>query len=518
MHFAKIKSSIIRFLPHASRYWTVRAKLTFLYLCIFGSTLIIFCSSLYKSFVANQQNSFDIALFNYAVDIAQGIRIDPFGHFVMGADLLSTGGKIFPFSPGNVYIQVLTLDGIEVGRSRNLGKTHLPLAQNDWQLVFQNRGIFRTLSANELQTRESSAGPLPQKQATREGSFRLLTTLSPGQIEENFILQVAVSQAPLLQVTQNLKEFLWMGIPLALILSTLGGYYLSRKALDPVRKIIEKANNLSPDHLSDRVPVSPARDELQSLALTLNALLDRLQRAFESQERFIADASHELKTPLAILRGEFEVFLNRERNPEEVRSLIVSGVQELGHLSRIVEDLLILARVDAGSSVLAKSLTRLDEVVLDVITQLESMSRQKEVKIRMNLSGDLFVVQGDTDLLRVLIKNLIENAIKHSPAKQVVEIRLRSSQEWLDLEVTDHGCGIAPLVLPRIFERFYRGPERPETSQKETQGAGLGLAIAKKIAELHNGEIKVSSIPDQETTFKVKMRRSSAIDTTARLN
>jgi len=486
------------------RNWNIRTRLTFLYLAIFGSTLIVFCSLLYRNFTTDQQNEFDIALYNHAVDIAQGITVNPDGNLVVSPDVLSTGGKIFPFSAGNVFIQVLTLNGTEIGRSRNLGNSHLPVFQENWQLLFRSRGVFRTISTDDLKIQNKRGG---------SRSLRLLSALSPGHPSHDFILQVAVPETFLTQVTQDLKRFLWFGIPLTLISATFAGLYLSRKALAPVSDMILKANALSPNHLSERIPVPPTNDEMRSLALTLNALLEKLQRAFESQERFIADASHELKTPLAILRGELDVFRSRPRSTEEVSTFITSALQELSYLSRVVEDLLILARVDTGSAIITKAPVRLEEVVLDVISKLEILGRQKDVKIRLLLSEepstqsvdeDLFLVQADSDLLRVLVKNLIENAIKYSPPGKVAEVKLRADTEWIHLQVTDHGPGIPDEIIPKIFQRFYRGPANQNS---QLPGAGLGLAIAQRIAEIYAGKVEVKSTLGVETTFTVHIKK-----------
>jgi heavy metal sensor kinase len=486
---------------HFQRYWSVRIRLTILYLAIFGSTLILFCSLLYRSFIINQQNEFDISLFNHAVDIAQGITVDPYGSLVINPDLLSMGGRIFPFPSGTVYIQILTLDGTELGRSRNLGSSRLPLPHKNLRLLPQSRAIFQTIQAQDMKIKPK---------AGHSSAFRLLTALSPGQSNRDFILQVAVPEEFLTQTTKDLERFLWIGIPLTLFAAALGGLYLSRRALAPVRDMIDRANRISPHHLSERVPIPIADDEIHSLALTLNDLLSRLQRAFESQERFIADASHEIKTPLAILRGELDVFRSRPRTPEEVSLFVENSLQEMTHLSRLVEDLLILARVDAGSAVVTKEPLQVEEIVFDVISKLEVLGRPKGVKIRFILGesnlteGSSFSTQGDSDLLRILFKNLLENALKYSPPDQIVQVSLQEDLHWIYLEITDRGPGIPKEILPKIFERFYRGPI-PDPSQ--AKGAGLGLAIVQKIAEVHGGKVEVRSVPGQETTFQVKIKK-----------
>jgi signal transduction histidine kinase len=485
------------------RNWNIRTRLTMLYLAIFGSTLIIFCSLLYRNFITDQQNAFDIALYNHAIDIAQGITLEG-NNLVVSPEVLSTGGKIFPFSTGNVFIQVLTLQGIEMGRSRNLGNAHLPPPMQNWQILFQSRGIFQTVTTRELQIKSHPGGP---------SIFRLLSSVAPGQMNRNFILQVAVPETLLTQVTQDLQRFLWIGVPFTLILAMFAGLYLSKKALAPVSDMIEKANSLSPNHLSERIPVPPTNDELHRLAITLNTLLDKLQRAFESQERFIADASHELKTPLAILRGELDVFRGRIRTSEEVSTFTASALQELNYLSRVVEDLLILARVDTGTAIIAKGPVQIEEVVIDVISKLEILGRPKDVKIRLLLSEkgqpqplgeNLFLVQADSDLLRVLVKNLIENAIKYSPPGQITEVNLQGDAQEIHLSVKDFGPGIPAEIIPKIFQRFYRGPA---SAHPQLPGAGLGLAIAQRIAEIYGGSVEVHSIVGVETTFTAHIKK-----------
>jgi signal transduction histidine kinase len=495
------------------RYYTIQFRLTTLYLFIFGSTLIVFAMILYRSFRANQQNAFDIALFNHAIDISQGITVGPFGELMISPDVLTLGGRIFPFPTGSAYLQILTRDGIEIGRSKNLGKSHLPFLPEEMELLRQNRAVFRSIGLKELKLTP------PPRRSTR---LRLVTALTSGQARQDFILQVAVSEEFLSQASRGLRRFLLISIPLSLFSAALAGFYLSRRALIPVRRMIDQANRLSPQSLSDRIPVPTADDEIQSLSLTLNALLNRLERAFVSQERFIADASHELKTPLAILRGELDVFRSRSRTPEETTILIENVREEIDHLSRMVEDLLILARVDVGSAVIVKDKIQLEEIVFEVISKLEILARLKNIKIRFNLMPEenssqtespSFSTQGDSDLIQVLIKNLIENAIKYSPSHQIVEISLTCENENVVFSISNTGPGIPPVIISKIFDRFYRGP-LPEHSGSDAscdhhriQGAGLGLAIVQKIAEIHEAHVSVSSSPGQTTTFTLKIKK-----------
>ncbi|MGZ3709658.1 MAG: sensor histidine kinase, partial [Bdellovibrionota bacterium] len=361
--------------------------------------------------------------------------------------------------------------------------------------------LFHTIDGRGL--------PLKGRRNAELASFRMLTSLAPGRDAPNFVIQVAAPDAFVELAAQRLRRFLGIGVPLSLLVAMFAGLYFSRRALRPVNDIIEKANRLSVDNLSERIPLPLVNDELRRLSVTLNALLDRLQRAFESQERFIADASHELKTPLAILRGELDVFRGRARSEQEISAFTVSAAQELDHLSRLVEDLLVLARVDAGSGVISKSETRLDELALETISRLQALARARDVKIKLDLDEktESFAVQGDADLLRILFKNLIENAVKYSPSGESVGVRVGADGEFAVIRVKDHGPGIAREDQPKIFERFFRVKGDP--TAERISGAGLGLAIARTIAEIHGGTLSVQSEVGIGSEFTAKVRRAA---------
>jgi signal transduction histidine kinase len=335
---------------------------------------------------------------------------------------------------------------------------------------------------------------------------------------KSYILQVAVPVNFLEDTIDSLLKLLLTAVPLTLIAATLLGLWFARRALQPVADIIDSAKNLSPVNLSARVPVPVVDDELKTLSLTLNELLARLQRAFESQERFVADASHELKTPLAILRGELDVLNLRKRTPQETQEFLGSASKEIDSLTGIVENLLTLARVDAGAGSLTLTKVALDEVALDVIARLGPRAREKGVEIRMQLEvapeaaaateghaaeGHGFEVRGDSGLLRSMIHNLLENATKFSSSQTAVELRLGESNGNVKLEISDHGPGIPAEALPHVFERFFRA----ENTKQTTPGAGLGLAIVHRIVAAHGGKIEVASQPGEGTRFTVQIKK-----------
>jgi signal transduction histidine kinase len=493
----------------------IRVRLTALYVAIFGITLILFSMLVYRVFTQNLQSEFDADLFNHALDVAQGIEVDVFGNVAVSPDVLSSGGKIFPFSVGSAFLQLSTLDNRIVARSRSLGRNELPRSADDLRILKAQGAVFRTLTPKEFAVPDPAArkgAPIPK--------HRLLTYLVVKGDGQMLLLQIAAPMNLIEQESQGLFTFFLILIPLTLILAAFGGLYLSRRALAPVSAMIDKARSLSPERLAERIPVPTAQDEIRQLALTLNGLLDRLQQSFESQERFVADASHQLKTPLAILRGELDILRMKDRSRERPSreaeadrdAFLDSAAQELEYLSRMVEDLLLLARVDAGEAALSSGAVRLDELALEAVSRLKPIAQRRGVGVRFDLVAEHgepeYEVRGDADLLRSLLQSLIENAIKYSPAAggeraPSVQVSVASEADWVWVRIKDEGPGIPVDDLPRIFERFYRSNTQP----KGVGGTGLGLAIAKRISEVHHGILLAESEPGQGSQFSFGLKK-----------
>ena len=492
-------------------YRSIRFRLASIFVAIFGTTLVLFSVLLYQVYVRSHQNDFDAALFNHAVDVARAVDIDFFGDLSVQGERLATGSKIFPFSLGRAFLQIRNLDGRVMGRSANLGRAQLPFLPEDAQVASMRGALFRTIDPVGL----------PGAANDDASSYRMINYLIDRPQFPKLILQIAVPMTFLDRDRASLLTFLLVNIPLTLIVAMLGGLFLSRRALGPVSGIIEKAQAIGATQLSERVPVPPVRDEIQALALTLNDLLDRLQRAFESQERFVADASHQLKTPLSILRGEIDLMRSRDRTPEEIREFMASASQEIDHLSKTVQDLLILARVDAGNAALSIQKVRLDEVVLEEVSRLERLAFQRGIRIRIHLGEERtewshvgsggaelrgFEMQGDPDLLGALFHNLIENAIKYSSDGGNVNISVeeiaKENTSELEVRVEDDGPGIPESDLEKVFHRFYR----VSSSKSATPGAGLGLAIARRIAEVHGGSILAANVDTKPSGARFTVR------------
>ncbi|HEY6844529.1 MAG TPA: HAMP domain-containing sensor histidine kinase, partial [Thermoanaerobaculia bacterium] len=295
------------------------------------------------------------------------------------------------------------------------------------------------------------------------------------------------------------------GIPIALLVAAAGGYLLARKALEPVTRMSVRAREIGAGTLDQRVPVVNERDELGFLALTLNDLLERLQRAFESQKHFMADASHELRTPVSIIQGEADVALTRtDRDASEYRESIEVMRRAALNLTRIVQNLFLLARSDAGTYPVNKSRFYLDEALVESARAMRSAAFAKQIALVCDCPPEQAVF-ADEELVRRLFLNLIENAVKFTPEGGAVSVRSERDAGVYRIEVRDTGPGIAPEDQRRIFERFFRA----DRARRRVAGAGLGLSIAKWIAEIHGGSLTLQSSDQSGTSFVVVLPAES---------
>jgi heavy metal sensor kinase len=256
-------------------------------------------------------------------------------------------------------------------------------------------------------------------------------------------------------------------------------------------------------NLHERLEAAGAATELARLAGSFNELLSRLEQSFETMRRFVADASHELRTPLSVIRGETDVALARERRPEEYRESLEVVRDEAKRLSRLVDDLLNLARADAGHRPLNVEEFYLNELVEECCRSVQPLAARKRIELRCSAADDV-PFRGDQDLLRRLVVNLADNAIRYTPEGGAVTVAVETAGDRVRIVVSDTGIGIPPECAPRVFERFYR----VDAARSRAQGGfGLGLPIAKWIAESHRGTIELSRTSEAGSTFTVSLAR-----------
>jgi heavy metal sensor kinase len=329
--------------------------------------------------------------------------------------------------------------------------------------------------------------------------IRNLTVIVDG---EPYFIQAAFEMDDFYEALYHFELLLYIAIPLLLICSALGGYWISTRALAPVDQITKTARTISAQNLSSRLVVSPTGDELQRLSETLNGMLDRLEASFKKITQFTADASHELRTPVAVMRTRAELSLRKARSPEEYRDVIAEVLTELEKTSGLIEQLMFLARADSGAETLNFSPTNVTEVLREACHQGSALAEAKQIGFQEQISSDSMWIRGDATSLRRLFLILIDNAVKYTPANGQVEVSLHRNNGYAIAQVRDTGIGIAENDLPNVFERFYRADK---ARTRELGGVGLGLSIGRWITEVHSGTIEVQSAPGRGSVFQIRL-------------
>ena len=299
-----------------------------------------------------------------------------------------------------------------------------------------------------------------------------------------------------------------IAVPVLVTLALLLGYGLAGRVLAPVVAMSDEAKGIGVRTLHKRLTVLNSRDEMGQLAGEFNAVLDRLDAALEQQHHFTADASHELRTPVAIIRTEAEVALRADaRTTAEYRDALHVILDGSEQLSRIVNDMFLLARTDAGQAMITRNPLYLDELAADTMRSMTSLATARGLSLALVVPSEV-LYDGDEALLRRVLANLLDNALKHAPLGSTVTVTLDELPDGCRLSVTDLGAGIPESALPFVFDRFFRADEaRARVGGVSGSGAGLGLAIAREIAELHGGHLSLREPGEHDTTFELYLPR-----------
>lgn len=481
--------------------FSIRARLTLWYTGILAATLILLGGVAYGLLLRGLWSDVDATLESVAKTLAQTVHQPTAEMFP--PDLDEVMRRFFGPNLADKFYQFLDPRGHLDPRWPRFRGEPLHVSPEALRNAAQGDATFETI-------REGGRYPV-----------RILTApiMQRGQMVN--VLQVGM---PLEGLYMARRHFLWTLaalLPLALILAGTGGWLLAQRALRPVDRMTRTARRIEAEHLAQRLEGAEVDDELGRLARTLNEMLARLEAAFAQVRNFSSDASHELRTPLTILKGEMEVALRSPRDPEEYRRVLTSALEEVERMSRLVEDLLLLSRADAGALRWESGSVELDHLVEEVAKQGEILGRGREVRVSIQALEPL-VVRGDGQRLKQLLLNLVDNAIKYTPPGGRVRLGLQAVKrevpqasspaseggDLAEITVQDTGIGISPEALPRIFERFYRVDQ---ARSREAGGAGLGLCIAKTIAEAHGGTIQVQCTPGAGSTFTLTLPLSAGL-------
>jgi two-component system OmpR family sensor kinase len=458
------------------RLRSIGARLTFWYTGILSLTLLLLGTLAYGLLTYSLSQDLDAALNGVAQAIAAQAQKD--GRSQLPSDLNEIFRRFFGFSPAHPHFEMLD----PFGRLQPGGLAsppEFPLTLEALKNALQGVATYETLEG-------------PDHYPVR---VLVLPVLSGGQVSN--LVQVGISLENLYNTRRRFVLIMAAVFPLGLLLAGGGGWLLARRALRPVDHMTRAAQRISGEHLEERLQETGTGDELDRLAMTLNEMLSRLDDSFRQVRQFSADASHELQTPLTILKGEIEVALRSPRNPEEYRQVLFSSLEEIERISRLVEGLLLLARADSGVLRLDLKPIDLHQLVAGVSAQMQRQAADQGVSLQLDVPEPVTVC-GDRDHLTRLILNLIDNAIKYTPAGGRVTLSLRRDGGQALLGVADTGIGLSAAEQARIFTRFYRAAQ---ARSQRGGGAGLGLCIAQSIAEAHGGKIQVHSSPGQGSTF-----------------
>jgi heavy metal sensor kinase len=323
----------------------------------------------------------------------------------------------------------------------------------------------------------------------------------PVEIDDHFrhALQVTASLSDIETGHARLRLLFLLVIPCALVVTAVAIALIVRWAFRPMKDMIATAMTTSGSDLSKRVSLPNGRDEVHALGAALNTMMERIESAFRSQKQFTADASHEIRTPLTIIRSEAEFSLRRTRDKKTKESLTIV-LSELDHLKSLTDDLLLIAKLESQQVSLLLQPVDLNALVKECVQRMKRSSGRRRMICQPERTHDV-VVRADADHLRRVMFNLLDNAVRYSSPSSTIRVSIGNDEHNATVVVEDHGGGILPEAMPRIFERFHRGPE----ARSNHTGSGLGLAIVARIVELHGGRIAVQSTPGQGTTFSVAL-------------
>jgi two-component system, OmpR family, sensor kinase len=465
-----------------ARAGTIRVRLTLWYVLLLSIILVGFSAVLYLLLDSGLDNQVDNDLRAAAEQVRGAIALRN-GQLVVQ----STEGEseLTPLGERGVLARVLAPDGT----------------------VIESVGPYSTLPVPQASLALAATGqgqPFFDQEDTAGGTPVRLYTLPYEQNGTIYgFIEVGQSLKSAQDTLHSLLLLLAVVVPGTLVLASAGGWFLANRAILPIDNITRLVRRISAEDLTQRLDLDLPDDEVGRLASTFDSMLDRLEEAFERQRRFTADASHELRTPLTIMKGEIGVALNRPRSASEYRRVLSELEEEVDRLTRLVEDLLLLARADTNRPLLSVEPVDLRHLLEKVLDRVGPVSSAKAQTVELQTPESIQVC-GDASKLERLFLNLVDNAITYTQAGGRIVVRASAASSTpasVLIEVADNGPGMSADQVAHIFERFYRA----DLSRSSPGGAGLGLSIARWIAELHGGQIFVQSTLGRGSVFSVSL-------------
>ncbi len=464
---------------------TLKTKLTIWFNAFNISLLLLFSVGLYYGITHSVEEGINNRLYSTA-EATYYIVEKPFlaGQMVRESkDFENILRAFLGFSGSESYVRIVTYDGKVVSATQNVFLPVFKLLPDEYMRLSKNKDVLKDVPAPE---------------GFKEKNIRILfyPIISDGKLIA--YVEVASSLARLENIQSSIFQIFLIIIPITLAISNIGGIIMLSRGLSPITILTNELKNMSPKN-PIRLPERKQNDEFKLLFDTINDMVDRMQKVCQQSAQFSGDASHELRTPLTSVKGLIEVALRTERSKEEYIDTLISILEEIERMVRIVEDLLLISKSEAGEILIEKNKVNIKKLLEELCEQLSVLAEEKGVDLKYDELEDKEIM-ADKLRLRQVFVNLIDNAIKYNREGGYVRIYSKSEANGISIFVEDTGIGIKEEDLPKVFDRFFRADK---SRTREIGGAGLGLSICKWIIEGHNGYISVSSRYGEGTTFKV---------------
>jgi len=459
---------------------SIRWRLTLWFTLILCAIMVLSGTVFYALLQGHLVNEVDSNLRVYSARVHGTLHSDQIPQPLDFSVIHSSLPIIDEFASPGMYLQIVDGNGDVVTKSDNLGEQELPVDQS-----LLNRGLEGNVAIGTV--------------ASGSGSVRIMA--SPLYLNDQILLlEVAESTKYLDTTMSEVRWSLLAAVSVALVLAGVSGWVIVRRALSPVERVTRAARDIETgSDLGRRVAYSGPADEVGRLAATFDHMIEHLERVFQSQKHFVADASHDLRGPLTAIQGNLDLLKFDDLNPEERQESLKAVEAETWRMASIVSDLAVLAELESGHLEQQEDVS-LRGMLLDTREWAGLLAGNRRIVIERQ--DDLWV-KGSAHRLERLLRNLVGNAIKYTPDGGTITLSLFQDGDWACLQVSDTGIGIAPEHLPHIFDRFYRVDE---ARTRGDGGSGLGLAIVKGIAEQHRGRVTAASEPGKGSRFSVWLR------------
>ncbi|MBA4416698.1 MAG: hypothetical protein C0392_02130 [Syntrophus sp. (in: bacteria)] len=458
----------------------IKWKLTIWYGAILALILVVFSSGVYVYFKNSLQKSIDVKIKSIG-EVLSSAMTEGNGQSVFGnfeRYLENVLGK----KPKGKFIQIIDKSG-KIGAKMSdieTGET-VSTSYDTLERALKGEIVYETVGAKRPRLRIITMPIMDNKKVTS-------------------IVQVGSSLEDFDETMTKLLIILIIGIPASLSATVMVGYFMAKKALRPVDQIRKAAIKISSRNLDERIDIGGRRDELARLAETFNDMIRRLKDAFQRVNQFSIDVSHELKTPLTILKGETEVALRKDREKDDYKKILVSSLEEVDRMTRIIDDLMLLSKSDSKDMKLNIEDVALRDLIIDVCMDMKLFADKKGIVLTVNEIEDVRV-KGDELKLRRMLYNIVENGIKYTQTGGTVAVSSFNNDGYVRVDVKDNGVGISEEDIKYVFDRFYQA----DRSRRREGGSGLGLSISKWIAEVHKGSIQVESQLSKGSLFSIKL-------------